>query len=305
MSLTRGERLRSMYKCFQSTGVHCLIKQQGNYQVIGCGDDLGYFLYSTIFSYYLNLDPLIGANILFYVIAAVGLFGMGICYFKMANSKFSIVVILAGLGRICMPLIGLNIVYIAYFFACLFIPLLLLVDIKKTKKNLIGISFLGGLICSFSDNIRILSSLPSVIFYLIFLIFSSKWSKKLKLLSLLFFMSGYGVLVYHFNYEIQRRNIFLKENNIPLPNRENHVFWHNIYTGFGFLINNHGIEWKDKCSIDAALAVNPHAKYPSKLYEETIKSLLFKLLTEKTYFVMTTIFAKLGVILYFFLIYFG
>ena len=120
-----------------------------------------------------------------------------------------------------------------------------------------------------------------------------------------FFIIGYLLPVYHFNYEIQRRNVFLKQNNISLPNRESHVFWHNIYTGFGFLQNEYGIEWKDECAIKAALAVNPQAEYPYKLYEQTIKNLLFKLCKEKRYFVLTTIFAKLGVVFYYFLIYFG
>jgi len=305
MSLGRAERLQSMYECFQSVGVHCLIRQQEGYQVIGCGDDLGYFLYSTIFSYYLNLNPLVGANVLFYTITLIGLFGMGICFFSIAKTRTAFFIALVGLVRIYMPLIKLNVVYIAYFFSCLFIPLILLADVKKTKKSMIVISFLGGLICSFSNRIRILSALPAIVFYLIYLAFSDKWGKKVKLVSSLFFIVGYLIPVYHFNYEIQRRNTFLKQNNISLPNRENHVFWHNIYTGFGFLQNKYGMEWKDKCSIRAALVVNPQAKYPFKLYEQTVKNLLFKLCKEKRYFVITTIFAKLGVIFYFFLIYFG
>lgn len=303
--MNRLARLQSMYENFKNIGFHLLLKHNGDYSIPLGTDDLGYFLYSTMFSVYFKFSALNGANFFYYTLTLIGIVAIGACFFSISKTRLGLFPIVIGLIRLSMPLLELNHVYIAYFIS--FIPMvcLLLIDQKHSKKSFLVLGFIGGIISSFSNNIRILSALPSMIFCAIYLVFNNSWSKSIRLSVFFFFCLGYSLPLLHFNYEIFRRNTFLKQHNISVLQRERHVFWHNIYTGFGFLHNDEGIAWNDTCGDRAAQKENPKAKYANSLYEETIKKLVFRLCKEKRYFVLTTIFAKFGVILYFFLIYFG
>jgi hypothetical protein len=303
----RLKRLTLICKAFKDTGIH-LIRQNanGSYAALTASDDIGYFIYSTLISYWFLFDSYTAGIAFFYTLLCVPFFIMGISFYLISSSWLSIGIIFAGLLRLKMPLMFLNHTYIAYFASFLLIPLFLVFETRRHSIFIFYfVSLIAGFLCSFFNSIRLLSALPVIVFLVCYVLLHQQWKWIRKISFCLLFLIGYSIPSQYLSYHIKARNVFLKEHNISPPVREQHVFWHNIYTGLGFLDNNEGIMWADDCGADRARAINPKAIYPSELYEQTIKNEIFRLCKEKRYFVVTTIFAKLGVILYFFLIYFG
>ena len=299
------QTLYAMCQAFKETGVLLLIKQGSEYSAQTAADDNGYFLYATLLSSLFSLDPQIAANTLFGVLLYVPLFLMGTFFYKLFPTRVSLLVITLGLVRLSMPLMDLNHPYIAYFSVFLLIPSVLLFEGDKPSFWFYGVSFLAGLYCSGLDLMRSFASLPVIVFLFVYVVFRQHAIVKQKALLIGLFCVGYLVPVTYFSHLVKIRNNFLINQNLSIPERDNHVFWHNIYTGLGYLNNSEGITWSDSCAGEAALKINPEAKYPSKLYEQTIRDEIFRLCKEKRYFMATTLFAKLGVIFYYFLIYFG
>lgn len=306
MNNGRDGTLQAIYSAFKRTGIHLLSLHDGKYFPSGPPDDSGYFLYVSILSSFFGLEPLVTAALFFKFFTVITLVVLFIGFYCMFPRRISIFLISLFLGRLMMPLVSLNKVYFANFFASMFIPLVLLVEKKKNLNWFYKLSIVAGMATSFFDTIRLFSSLPLIVFSVLHIIFSKVFTYKQKMRACMLFFLFYQIPSLHFMYEFNRRNAFLKKQGIEIPNLGTaHLFWHNIYTGLGYLNNSEGITWNDSCAAEAALKINPEAKYPSKLYEQTIRSEILRLCKEKRYFVITTLFAKLGVIFYYFLTYFG
>lgn len=298
--------LINVYKTFKSTGIYLLTSTESSYGFpMGSTDDLGYFLYSTIFSYLIGADILVGAGFLFKGLKILFLGFMATAFYFINSSLLSIGIIIGGLLRLNMPMYYLNHVYLAYFFGSFSIVLMLLAYKKQTFNYLLTMCFFSGLISSFSENIRSFSSMPFILFFIIILLGAKAWKTKYKMLGVMIFFLGWSIPYAHFTYEAERRNNFLKLHDLKLPYRKGHIFWHNIYTGFGFLNNKEGITWSDSSGYNTALKVKEDLVFGSSEYDSILRDEILRLSKERKYFVITTIFAKLGVVLYFFLIYFG
>jgi len=204
-----------------------------------------------------------------------------------------------------MPLQELNHPYVAYLLAVSVIPVILLIQRKQTTYMSIGTCFVSGIMLGIADIVRIHAALPVFVFIAVYFLGAPFLKLRMKLVALCVLAGGYMIPRLHFLYEVYKRDTFLIEHGYPVPHTQSHLFWHNIYAGFGFVQNDYGIEWTDTCAAQAALQENVHAHYAKPLYEETVRALIFKLCREKRYFVMITLFAKIGVVIYYFLLYFG
>ncbi|MFT6765290.1 MAG: hypothetical protein ACJAZS_000165 [Alteromonas naphthalenivorans] len=303
--MSRIAILENMYYSFKETGIYLLTKCSLGYSISTSADDMGYFFYSIILGSSLGLSC-IKATYCFFNISIGVLFSIiGISCFYMGKSYSGYGIIVIGLLRLWMPFIYLNHPYIAYGLGVAPIAILLCADFRSSKILFWISSLSGGIIASITNTIRMFSALPMFVFYIIYILFSYRQSVRQKSIFIFLFLIGYSIPYFHYMYHMNKRDTFLVAHGIAIPERTTHVFWHNIYTGLGFLSNQESIAWQDKCAGDRALIINPKARYPSVLYEKTIRNEIFRLCREKRYFIATTIFAKLGVILYFFLIYFG
>jgi hypothetical protein len=81
-----------------------------------------------------------------------------------------------------------------------------------------------------------------------------------------------------------------------------HLLWHAVYCGFGFLkfMNPDKIVFDDACAERKAAELKK--KYPEKSYEELLRNEVFRLVREERFFIIQTIFAKIGVLILFLLI---
>lgn len=303
--MSRVKTLVNMYEVFKKVGVHFTIKGSSGYGFSAMSDDMGYFFYSIILASRLRLPILKAGSVFFNLSLAVSFFIISASFFFMKRSYLNYSIIILGLLRLLMPLIYLNHPYIAYVLGVSPIALVLLADSCDSNSLFMMSALVGGIIASIADNVRMLSALPLLIFYGVYLLLSHKQSLKQKIIFITLFLVAYSIPYFHYKYCLKNRDVFLIQQGVVPPERAKHVFWHNIYTGLGFLHNKENIIWNDTCAANKALKINSKAIYPSSLYEKTIRNEIFRLCKEKRYFVATTVFSKLGVILYFFLLYFG
>ena len=303
--MSRIATLINMYKVLKDTGVYFLVKSSAEYHCPTASDDLGYFFYTIFLGNFLNLAPLQASQLFFYLGVAISFIIITIAFLGISKSYVGYGIVLLCMIRLTMPLLYLNPPYIAYLLASAPIAIILFADFYSSKKAFLIAAIIGGFLGSVSDEIRSFSAFPLFVFCFIYLLFNQKWPIKRKITFIVLFSLSYSIPCFHCMYHMKKRNKFLTSQGVLLTDSTRHVFWHNIYTGLGFLNNNENIIWNDTCAINRALGINSESKYPSVLYEQTIRNEIFRLCKEKRYFVATTIFAKLGVILYFFLIYFG
>jgi hypothetical protein len=108
----------------------------------------------------------------------------------------------------------------------------------------------------------------------------------------------------YFDNMMKKRDLYLtKKGSIYEPFTRGHAFWHSAYIGFGFLSNEYGIKYKDESGIEKVRSISPKTRYLSQEYEGIARAEVFRLIKKHPLFVTQTIFAKLGVILFYFLIF--
>lgn len=303
--MSRLSTLVTMYESFKETGMHFLTKSVIGYHPPIASDDLGYFFYTIFLAHLFDLIPLQASQLFFYLGIGVSLSIIVIAFLSMTQNYVGCGLVLLCIIRLVMPLLHLNPPYIAYLSGVSSIAIMLLADFYSSKKTFFIAAVMAGILGSIADTIRNFAILPLFIFYIIYLLFTKKISFKNKIIFIVLFCIAYSGPYFYYMHHLKKRNVFLVSQGQQVNNNVQHVFWHNIYTGLGFLNNNENIIWNDSCAANRALEINPKAKYPSALYEQTIRDEVFRLCKENRYFVATTVFAKLGIILYFFLIYFG
>lgn len=306
MHNARKEALIMAYSVYQKFNIMLTCMAQELFFPVDACDDMGLFLYVPILSNIFNIDVLHGAAIFFILLISVFALVTGICFWLHTISYTVLFLGLCGLIRLCYVLQKINDLYVIYAFSYIGVSLILFSLYKKSTYALYGLVFFIGLICSFSGIVRIYSDLPVLIFCGIVSWFNSIFSKKQKIIAFVFCLIGYAIPQVHLRSCLQKREAFLQQHGgVRYDQPTKHLFWHNIYIGFGFLQNNKGIEWSDSCGANAATKVNAKAVYGTLLCENVTKQLVFNLFKEDRYFFMTTLFAKLGVIFLFFLLYFG
>ncbi len=80
--------------------------------------------------------------------------------------------------------------------------------------------------------------------------------------------------------------------------------WHSIYIGFGFLkYDKLNIDYNDQCAMDKVESVDPNILFASKKYCEILRQEVFKILMNYPFFAIRTVFAKIGVILFYILLF--
>ncbi len=291
---------------YKKYGVLLLVENKGIPSALSCCDDLGLYMYIPFLSSLLSFDPLSTCTMFFSTITILFFIVVASAFFSIVKDKAGYAVIAFGLYRLMHPLKELSDVYLAYILPFMALPLVLVAIEKKNKKLFLASFFLCGFVGSFSNIIRIFSFLPVFVFFIILLVFNTLYNRYKKIVPLLLLLIGYSIPYIHFKYVLYKRDFFLEQKNNKqqdIPTR--HVFWHNMYLGFGFLKNKYDISWEDSCGERHARQVVPGVEVGSPVYEKTIRDFILNLIKTDRYFVCNTLFAKLGVLIFFFFLYFG
>jgi hypothetical protein len=158
--------------------------------------------------------------------------------------------------------------------------------------------FIAGLTSAAANILRLHAGTPVLVFTGIVLLFQVKTSVLSRISLIVTLAIGGLVPQLYFQKVLQNRDRFLLAadgNYIPVVAR--HPFWHNIYTGLGFLNNDYGLMLHDEVAIEKVRTMDPHAQYPSLAYERVVRKAVFDTIKNHPGFVLFSFAAKIGVLL--------
>ena len=197
-------------------------------------------------------------------------------------------------------------VYVAYAVAiCGVIPLFFYFFEKKYfSKGFCIFLFFAGILLGYCHLIRHYSLLPALKFIGLML----AWERYINLRKKIIFMGclcfGLALPMVHIEYELYKSRIFLHQQIMQeIPVKKS--FWHHIYIGFGFIPNYFSITYKDACAANKVKEIDSNVEYCSQKYEQILMKEVLNIIVHARLFVLSTLFAKLGICLLYFLLCFN
>lgn len=279
---------------------------------IGSVDDLGIFAYLPYFTHRFGLNLDFSIELFFVVLVLFSLFISLVGIWLLYRSKWYQISI-ASVGMISITSFSYLLNQDVYLMYCL--PIFItcpgaLFFLRKHANSFVFLLFnlLLGFIFGFAHTIRFLSSF-GVMIWLIVSIFLLK-SKTVSIFRKLFLTSniviGFLIPVAFINYQVKKSETYLKNNlSNYKPLEQQHAQWHPLYLGFGFLefMNPTGIYWGDEFALNQAQEYIPGIDFSDPRYDSIIKEITLNFMYAHPWFVIISLWAKLGAALYFFLRY--
>lgn len=303
---TRFQHLEQTIRGYQMTGVPLIEHNGSSFLPAGVSDDTGIYYFIPKISSLLNLN----------LEHSIFIFFSGLLICSMLISFFSIWNILqktsqrifagAFLLVLCIYLILRGDIYILSATTALtIIPLCYYLQRKKLKNYLVIIIYLVfGFLISMSNFIRSNSATSVLLFLFVFTIIEYRYNRKMILFLLVFLFIGILLGNTKINSLKHERDSFLTNAGIRTENFiDGHVFWHSVYLGFGFLNNNYGIQYNDDFAYSLAKRIKPDIVLHSEEYENLIKAEVIKLVKNDPWFIIKTMAAKFGVVLFYLLLF--
>lgn len=292
---------------YQKTGIP-LIAYDGNaLKPAGFGDDIGIYYFIPKIAHTFGISIGQSINVFFISVILVS-FSLGLigCFLFLKNR------VIKWLGIVEIILLA----YGSYFFVggiyiilssitIAIIPLFLYFS-KQRKLSSVFVIFLllSGIAIGVAHHLRSHAGTGVLIFMVMVLLFylQIQWKQKIFLITLL--IVAVLTPIIYFDILMNRRDAYLANYDPSYKSApRRHVFWHSAYIGFGFLNNEYGIKYKDEVAMEKVRSISPKAAYISQDYEEILKDEVFKLIKAHPLFAVQTIFAKLGVIFFYLLIF--
>lgn len=263
----------------------------------GMSDDIGlyYFVPKIVRLLHCSLDQAI--NFFFYgmVIGAclIGIAGFFAYTTSWLSRLFATVYLIL---FSCYSCVGMTDNYLVFAVLATAVIPWALYFMKRNKADYKAVLFFGfvGIAAGYAHYIRSYSGGAVVLFLIMSILFMAVcWWRRALLLGVL--LGGLLVSRFHMDLLLEVR----KQHVDPAYQQfePNHVVWHSIYAGFGFLNNDLGIKWDDTTVIEHAHQIDAQVIYPSAPYEVVVRSMVVDLIKHHPWFVVQTIFAKFGVML--------
>lgn len=267
------------------------------------GGEAGIFYFVPLIATFLNISALDATWFFLFLQVVTGVIVSGIAFLLMAKTLLGRCIVLIGVSMLGFVAWFASDVYVTYFFTVSFFPWILVLLEKKNYKMLCAYSFVLGLIIEYGNFVRSFSGLPLLVGALVLILFAFRFSRKTFLL-LVFLFFGIGLVKGHIYRVIQNRNKYLKtQGYIVEQGSISHTFWHAVYCGLGFISNNKGIDFSDTCSAQKVKLINSHAQYLGFEYEMILRNEVWKLCLYSPNYVLRVLFAKIGVLFYYFLLF--
>ena len=233
----------------------------------------------------------------------IGVIASGTALFSIAKTFLGKIIVMVGVGLLGVVAWLASDVYTTYFFTVSFFPWVLILLEKKYYRILFVYGFLLGVIVEYGNFVRSFSGLPLLAGVTVALVCSLKFSRKTFLVSA-FIVLGIGLVKFHIHTVIQQRDRYLQTQGYVFEKANlQHIFWHNIYMGFGFITNNKNLNFSDTCSVEKVKEVNNQIIYLSSEYELTLRNEVLKLCLYSPNYLLRVLFAKLGVLFYYLLLF--
>ena len=302
---SRYTTLCQSLEVLKKTGVPLLIEGDTGVKPF-LGDDLGSYYFILKLSEFFNISIDLSVFLFYGGLIAISLI-LGIIGFYLLFKK-PICRDITLLGLFLLTLVSFNIwdVYVAFFFASVsIVPLFLYFSKNKSMSNYFFVLiFFSGIVISLANYIRSHSGTSVFVFITFIILFNERILFKRKCLLLIILIIGFLIPFLFSSSILKSRDNYLRKINPTYQlQATRHTFWHTIYCGLGFLNNKYGIEWLDEYAFNKAHSKSPQVTPYSKEYENIIKKEVLNLIKKDFFFIIETIFAKLGVILFYVLIF--
>ena len=303
----RYEHLGQTLEGYQMTGVPLVVYDGNTFLPAGISDDTGiYYFVPKIANFFnLSLEQAISTFFLFFFCSSIliSLFSIFKIFPKTKKRVISLFFIL--IISIYMFLRG-DIYIMSATTMLTIIPLSYYLVKKGVSNYTYYIIYFGfGILISVSHFIRSNSATGVLLFLLIFIFLTQKSNKKFLIYTCVVLVSGFLVSSLFITSVKKERDDYL--NSIDAVKTEDfvkgHVFWHQIYIGFGFLNNPYKIEYNDNCGFMRAKLLQPNVVPFSNEYENLMKNEVIILLKTDPWFIVKSIFSKLGVIIFYLLVF--
>jgi len=175
---------------------------------------------------------------------------------------------------------------------------------NRHMAAIIAFALLVGILVGTGNILRSHAGTGVMLFAIVLMVTNTQFTWSRRALFLAALVVGLAVPSGYFRWLIHERDAFLvTQDGNYRPAGKQHAFWHPVYLGMGFLRNQYNLAYDDSVAMKAVTAVNPQAVYLSAEYSATLRQLVFELYDRDATFVWRTIFAKLGIILYYILRY--
>lgn len=309
----RFANLQSVINGFSHTQVPLVLFDGTNLLPFVAIDDIGIYVVIPKLVRLFGISLSKAINLFFYTLlfasfflALVGLF----LFYQSAITRLTSALTLSLLGGFLFIMRNaLGDVCLMYLVSGLaIVPLFLYFMYKNTSSSLFYFYlFFTGTFLGTLHYIRAYSGLGTLVFIVTLLLIHAHVNIRKALLLFGLLGAGFACPVIYFTSVIQEYQHYAQQH---FPEYEHlsmqHPFWHQAYIGFGFLkwMNDDNIRYEDSFGEATVKSCNPNVtttqttEYEAILKEKTL--LLFK---KQPFFVYYTLFAKLGVLLLFLLIF--
>lgn len=285
----------------------------------GLGDNLGSYFFIPKFVELTGINVNIAIQLFYtgftffaFVIGTIGCWR----YCKTSIGKW---ISIFGLAVVSCIIAGIGDYYVyAGAIPIALIPLWLELDNNGTKKNVFIFCIISGLVAAFGHLMRSHSGTSVLMIIIGCLLFTKRYSKIFRFSCIMAIGLVLFSAFFTFNKIVEKRNKFLTNIGCTQDLSGQRIMWHNAYYSLGYLVNDYGFngwcgqqsnhlcvhEPTDIYSETKARSINPNVKLFSYEYENILKNEYFKFIKSHPYFFIKTVFAKLGV-MFMYLILFG
>ncbi|MBI2775495.1 hypothetical protein HYX58_05800 [Candidatus Dependentiae bacterium] len=299
--------LQQAFEGYKKTNIPLVQYSNGALYPFCAGDDIGiYWLMPKIaLAFNCSIDTVM--KLFSYGLPLIACLSGMLAFFLLF--RLPIQRIVAAIGLIAVLLLSLRIgdVYVVYSSIIVaLLPWIFYVCSQELEWYIYPFYGVGaGILIGFAHYFRCFAGLSSLIFIILFAALNKALSNRKKL-SLIFALL-IGMIIAH-SYMIHQESVYERFARMHfekgLLSSQTH-YWHTIYVAFGLLKfgNTHDIKFEDK---SAAVLVEKKRIENSDLIsiptEEILKNEVMRIFREQSFFVWFTIFAKLGILLLFFLL---
>jgi len=210
------------------------------------------------------------------------------------------------LGLLALSAISYKVgdVYILFFVAAaVTVPwgLVLARGGSRGWSSAVGFAFLGATI-GLANAVRSHAGTAALIFLVGILFFQLAAGTQRKFVLLLCLVAGMLLPKLLFSRVMAQRDAFLAAHCPDYKGLSGqHIFWHSVYIGLGYLQNDYGIRWNDGVSYDKVQSIAPATAFGSAEYEQILRGEVLQLARRHPVFVALTLASKAGVLICVFL----
>lgn len=275
----------------------------------GCFDDIGIYVLIPKLVTLFNLSLQQGIDIFFYGLQYIPFFLAIIGFYVLYTSWIFRVIAVCSLGLLLCTIIKVPItdVYLAYCAAPLSVIPLFMYFLQYRSFGVLSLFvFFCGIFLELLHYIRSYSSLPVIGFLIIILLTNNFYDWQRKCIITCVLLVSLSIPYSYFSYLVHQYKTYAVEHFKDCDVTNKHAFWTTLYAGFGFLkyLNIDNISFEDSCVIAKVQETYPNLSFLQMSdFENEVKQKIIDLLINQHFFVIATLFAKLGVLFFFLLKY--